>query len=334
MTSYLRNAITALYNTVSAPVAATRDALAERLQSVRETASWLYNKTKERLGFGEALRATVEDTAREEERQEQEGDLTPHEHEHAMNKAYRSFKIAVLPKTDLDGYNTKVTEQVETLVREQVADMGSAKVQMTMWIKWKKVVELPAFPGSPPLTGVDYIEKAFNSSMTEVFQASDVAEIVKSMLGQIKTQVENPALPASGFTLDEILHLHIDFHELQLTKGSSYIPLPPWISNKKAVINPKNKDNACFKWAVIAALHHEEIKKNYLRIAKLEPYAELYNWKGLEFPLSVDKISKFEKNNEDIAVNVLYVHSERKRGTEKEDTEEPEDQEKEDTEEP
>ena len=41
--SWFRNTITNLYNAVSAPVAATRDALSERLQSVRDTASLLYN---------------------------------------------------------------------------------------------------------------------------------------------------------------------------------------------------------------------------------------------------------------------------------------------------
>ena len=29
-------------------------------------------------------------------------------------------------------------------------------------------------------------------------------------------------------------------------------------------------------------------------------------WKGLEFPVSIKKIDKFEKNNPDIAVNVLF----------------------------
>ena len=48
MNSWFRNTITALYNTVSAPVAVTRDALAERLQSVRETASLLYTKAKKK----------------------------------------------------------------------------------------------------------------------------------------------------------------------------------------------------------------------------------------------------------------------------------------------
>ena len=35
------------------PVTATRDALAERLQSVRETTFLLYNKMMENMGYGE-----------------------------------------------------------------------------------------------------------------------------------------------------------------------------------------------------------------------------------------------------------------------------------------
>ena len=59
-------------------------------------------------------------------------------------------------------------------------------------------------------------------------------------------------------------------------------------ANKKAVLNPQNeKDEECFKWAVLAALHHEDIKCNPERITKLEPYSDLYNWEGLEFPVTV-----------------------------------------------
>ena len=53
MKTFLRNTISKLYNAVSAPVAATRDALAERLQSVRETASLLYNRMMENMGYGQ-----------------------------------------------------------------------------------------------------------------------------------------------------------------------------------------------------------------------------------------------------------------------------------------
>ena len=69
MNTFLRNTISKLYNTVSAAVAATRDALAERLQSVRDTSSLLYNRMTENMGYEqqERLKEIVEKEAEEEE---------------------------------------------------------------------------------------------------------------------------------------------------------------------------------------------------------------------------------------------------------------------------
>ena len=102
------------------------------------------------------------------------------------------------------------------------------------------------------------------------------------------------------------MHLHINFHRLVLTRGSSNIALPKWLKSKKTVIKLQNKDEECFKWAVIAALHHEDIKHHPDRISLLRTYESQHNWKGLEFPVSIKKIDKFEKNNPGIAVNVLF----------------------------
>ena len=142
--------------------------------------------------------------------------------------------------------------------------------------------------------------------MTEFFDASNINDLIERMLAYIKTQTEHPKFPESGFALDKIMHLYINFHELALTRGGSYIELPKWLKSKKAVINPQNKDEECFKWAAIAALHHEEIKNKFERISLLKPYENRYNWKGLEFPVSIKKIDKFEKNNPGIPVNVLF----------------------------
>ena len=95
--------------------------------------------------------------------------------------------------------------------------------------------------------------------------------MIQRILAYIKTQTEIPKFPESGFALDKIMHLYINVHRLALTRGGSYIELPKWLKSKKAVINPQNKDEKCFKWAVIAALHHEEIKKDHQRISKLRP---------------------------------------------------------------
>ena len=73
------------------------------------------------------------------------------------------------------------------------------------------------------------------------------------------------------------------------------------------MINPQNKDEECFEWAVIVALNHEEIRKDHQRISisRLKSYENQYNWKGLEFP-SIKKINKFDKSNRGITVNVLF----------------------------
>ncbi|MCE2507588.1 MAG: hypothetical protein J4F36_14200, partial [Nitrosopumilaceae archaeon] len=71
-------------------------------------------------------------------------------------------------------------------------------------------------------------------------------------------------------------------------------------------------------WAVTTALHYEEIKnpervtKKYSVSKKIFEFSKNYNWDGLEFPMAVNKIKKFEQNNNDIAVNVLAVTDDKK----------------------
>ena len=67
----------------------------------------------------------------------------------------------------------------------------------------------------------------------------------------MKEQIENPALLNGRFIFEEVLYMDIEFHQLNLMRGSSYLPLPDWLARKKAITNPKNEDQECFKWAVI-----------------------------------------------------------------------------------
>ena len=92
---------------------------------------------------------------------------------------------------------------------------------------------------------------------------------------------------------------------MNLTRGSSYIPLPDWLTKKKVIINPKNLDLKCFKWAVIAALKWREIDRNNRRVSKIKRYDD-FDWNGINFPVSTKDISKFELRNR-IGVNVLAL---------------------------
>ena len=103
MTSYLRNAVSRLYDLVSTPVAATRDALADRLQRVRESASLLYNRFKERVGYGQTLQDTVEEKAERdhvEEPQEDDDGIEQMEDGDRV-KTWRALKNLNRPLTDV-----------------------------------------------------------------------------------------------------------------------------------------------------------------------------------------------------------------------------------------
>ena len=70
------------------------------------------------------------------------------------------------------------------------------------------------------------------------------------------------------------------------------------------IISPKNEDDECFKWAVILASKWEEINTNPERISKLKKFKKDFNCFGVEFPISVKDLRKFEFKNS-ISINLL-----------------------------
>ena len=155
---------------------------------------------------------------------------------------------------------------------------------------------------------VEQVSSAFNSRMITVYNLNDKSEIVTVMIEHMAQQIENPAQRNSKFVFDRVLHMDINFHRLNLTRGSSYVPLSDWLMKKKAIINPKNSDMECFKWAIITAMKWEEIGNNPKRVSKLRRYEGDFDWSDLEFPVSFKDINKLERNNE-IGVNILAVEN-------------------------
>ena len=80
-----------------------------------------------------------------------------------------------------------------------------------------------------------------------ICRASNLEQIVNEMFSHMRFQIKNLALLNSKFISDKILFLDVNFHLLNLTGGSSYLPLPNYIAKKKAIINPQNSNEECFK---------------------------------------------------------------------------------------
>ena len=218
----------------------------------------------------------------------------PIELEQAFNGAYRSYRFKARPKMDVDTFFNRIKKGLIELIKRELKTRTSVRIQMTAWIRFVRDDE----------EGQDRVELAFNSLMTSAYRGSDLDQIVGGMIANMKFQIENPALLNSRFVFDEVLYLDVNFHQLNLTRGSSYLQLPDFIAKRKAMINPQNGGKECFKWAIIAADKWMDIDSHPERVSNLRESADFYDWSGLEFPVSLKQIEKFEAKN-DISVNVL-----------------------------
>ena len=165
----------------------------------------------------------------------------PIELEQAFRGTYRSYRIKGRPKINVDMFFNRIGKRLCELIERELKTRTSARIQTTVWIRFIRDDE----------EGQERVELAFNSLMMSVYRGSEMDQIVDGMTANMKFQIENPVLLNSRFVFDEFLYLDVNFHQLNLTRGSSYLPLPDWLARKKVIVNPHNDNEECFKWSVI-----------------------------------------------------------------------------------
>ena len=149
------------------------------------------------------------------------------------------------------------------------------------------------------------IEPSSFHSIVEVnLEGTNVDELYNTMVARILENIATFQMRGSQWLFHSIISLEVHTFRYEPLRGSSYIPLPKKISSKKAIINIKNEDDMCFKWAVARACH--SVERDAERITKLlREQAEELNMKGIEFPVKLKDIDKFEKQNPTISINVF-----------------------------
>ena len=125
-------------------------------------------------------------------------------------------------------------------------------------------------------------------------------DIIKGLLNSFLNNYQKEEIVlrnGSNFVFESVDLLSYHIHKTSLKRGKSYIKSPEWILNKRATINPKNKDNKCFQYSITVALNHQNIENHPERISNIKPFTDQYNWKGIDFPSGIKHWKKFERNN-------------------------------------
>ena len=155
-------------------------------------------------------------------------------------------------------------------------------------------------------------DKAYFQSETHInLEKTDVKVILSRMLREIMEKLADYQRNGSGWYFKEVISFEIHTVGYKPIKGSSYIPLPDFLMRKNAIINIKNKDDKCFLWSVLRYLHPKQIHGE--RLTDLIKYENDLNFKGINFPVKVKDIQKFENQNLDIpGINVFSINDNNK----------------------
>ena len=139
-----------------------------------------------------------------------------------------------------------------------------------------------------------------------VCETEEVAEnLIMQLLQKYQDNLQNK-MKGSDFIFNGINYLHYDLNRITISKGGSYIESPKWLKDTKCTINQKNTDNKSFQYATTLALNFNNIDKHQ-RISKIKPFIDNYNWNDINFPAAKKDWNKFEVNNKNVALNILYV---------------------------
>ena len=155
------------------------------------------------------------------------------------------------------------------------------------------------------------IRTMYTRSITEEIiigsETEEVAEnLIMSILQKYQDNLQNK-MKGSDFIFNGINYLYYDLNRITISKGGSYVESPKWLKDKKCCINQKINDNKCFQYAATLALNIDSINKHHQRISKIKPFIDNYNWNDINFPAAKKDWNKFEVNNKNIALNILYV---------------------------
>ena len=148
------------------------------------------------------------------------------------------------------------------------------------------------------------------NSPEEIIIGCETEEVTEKLIMQLLQKYQDNLqnkMKGSDFIFNGVNYLYYDLNRISISKGGSYIESPKWLKDKKCTINQKNTDNKCFQYATTLALNFNNIDKHHQRISKIKSYVDNYNWKDINFPAAKKDWNKFEVNNKNVALNILYV---------------------------
>ena len=156
-------------------------------------------------------------------------------------------------------------------------------------------------------------EFAFHSKgLKLILEGTDENEIYDEMVEEILEEIDMARdAEGSGWRFEKVEKLVLHTTRWEPVNAGSYIELPQELKNRKAIINMKNQDDKCFMWCVLRALNLKD-RDNERIDNDLKNKVNTLNMEGIQYPVSLRGIDRFEHLNPEISITVLGYNKEEK----------------------
>ena len=221
-----------------------------------------------------SMQSVIAETGDEEELEEQ-------------NTAFRKRlqMVSIRPRKqdpipNIPKFIEKIKAKLESAIKKGVQEHGGIKAWLSLKVRYSR---------SDDTNGkVD----AYLASKANIFYNDfEIDELVSKWREQLENRNLNFVQLRSGLRLEqiEVAHLHIGRHRML---GGKYHQLPKFLENKHCIVNVQNKDNRCFGYAIISALHPEN--SHAMRPTKYQQYFKQHGLHNISYPVEVGKVPVLE----------------------------------------
>ena len=142
------------------------------------------------------------------------------------------------------GYTTHhiIEDELLETIREKSNELGLIKFIYTLVVDIEKATE----------QGVQnetcYLGQR-EPMLLNAYNRVELKRKLRARINELKEQLAGWTERGSGWVYKGIKVVYLDISRNNPLRGGTYIPLPKKLENKHAIINVKNRDNACIKWA-------------------------------------------------------------------------------------
>lgn len=156
-------------------------------------------------------------------------------------------------------------------------------------------------------------------SGTAIFTRDMIPQVIDEMFRELNNQGNDMTGNGSGLTfagIKDTLFYYSHYHPSNgiMSHAYQYIPLPKWIADKKACINPQNSDLKCFMYCLeLAYMNFNGVQDLRGERVHKRKQTNNFNFDGITYTLEEQSVFQactlFEKKNPGVSLNVLMPSS-------------------------